>query len=362
MPDVAEEEIRILARSMSLKFGFLGLPQGGAKAGVVGNPDAPTNQRRTILYEFGRAIHPLLRQQLYIPAADMGTEVGDIRFMMQENGISLRCREFKDVDTGFYTAHTVMTSAVLAASHLGFQIQGARTAVEGFGKVGRSLAGLLYDAGARVVAVSTSRGALYNRDGLDIDRLRTLSSQFGNDCVNQYAEAERMDASALKTIPLDILCPCARHHSIREEDTASISARIISPGANNPLTPQAEVTLTARGVICIPDFVANCGGVLGGTMEFAAIGKNRITAFIRKEFGRRLDGLLNNAGQQGGTLRELAETQALRKLRHIQYRAQHPSLLDVLVGAGLEFYRWGLIPGRLTASFANPYFSRLMRP
>ena len=100
MPDVAEEEIRILARSMSLKFGFLGLPQGGAKAGVVGNPDAPANQRRTILYEFGRAIRPLLRQRLYIPAADMGTEVGDIRYMMQENGVSLRRRELKDVGHG----------------------------------------------------------------------------------------------------------------------------------------------------------------------------------------------------------------------------------------------------------------------
>ena len=362
MPDVDEEEMRILARSMSLKFGFLGLPQGGAKAGVIGNPDAPPSEKRARLLEFGRAIRPLIQQRLYIPAADMGTDVGDIRYMMQENGVSLRRRELKDVDSGFYTALSVMTSAVLAASHIELQIQGARVAVEGFGKVGRPLAGLLKNAGAKVVAVSTSQGALYNRDGLDIDRLKALSTQFGSEFVIRDVAAEQMDVSRLKKLPLDILCPCARHHSIREQDTASISARIISPGANNPLTPQAEIRLTAQGALCIPDFVANCGGVLGGTMEFAAIEKQRIAAFIRKEFGYRLNGLLKNAEKQGCTLRELAETQALRKMRQIQYRAQHPSLLDVLFGAGLEFYRRGLIPGRWTAPLAIPYFSRLMCP
>jgi glutamate dehydrogenase/leucine dehydrogenase len=360
MPDIDEDEIRMLARSMSLKFGFLGLPQGGAKAGVIGDPEASASQKRARLLEFGRAIRSLLQQRLYIPAADMGTDTSDIRYMMEENGISIRRRELQDVDIGFYTALSVMISADLAAAHIGRRIQGAQVAVEGFGKVGRPLAGLLQDAGAKVVAVSTFRGALYNREGLDIPRMQQLSTRFGSAFVTRTPDAEQMDVSELKKLPVDILCPCARHHSIREQDTESITARIISPGANNPLTPEAEIRLAARGVVCIPDFAANCGGVLGGTMEFAAIEKQRIMAFFHEAFAHRMNGILKSAAKQGCTPREIAETWALRKIKQIQHQSEHPSFPELLSRGVLQIYRRGLIPGRWTAPLAISYFRRLM--
>src|SRR4030042_2171430 len=104
MPDIDEEEISILAHGMTLKFGFLGLPHGGAKAGIIGNPEAPHEERLKLFTTFGQAIAPVLANHIYIPATDMGTEINDIRHIIKSAGIPLSRRDFSVERSGYYTA------------------------------------------------------------------------------------------------------------------------------------------------------------------------------------------------------------------------------------------------------------------
>ena len=155
LPDVDEAEIAGLARAMTLKYGFLGLPQGGAKAGVRGDPEAPAEARRDRLLEFGRAIELLLRSRAYAPHADMGTDNAMIRELLQGIGLKVKARELRGMDSGYYTALTALAGIKQGARHIELDLSRASVAIEGFGKVGGALGGLLAAAQVRVVAVST---------------------------------------------------------------------------------------------------------------------------------------------------------------------------------------------------------------
>ena len=172
LPDIEKEEMSGLARSMTLKYGFLGLPQGGVKAGVRGDPAAPRDLRWKQLKAFGGAIAHLLRTRRYVPGNDMGTENEDIRYMLGSIGFPIKRRELHDNHSGYYTACTVLAGIRQGSRHLGLTLEGSTVAIEGFGKVGGALAELLAEANAKVVAISTSRGAIYDPRGLDVKHLR----------------------------------------------------------------------------------------------------------------------------------------------------------------------------------------------
>jgi len=358
LPDIDEAEIRALARSMTLKYGFLGLPQGGAKAGVIGDPEAPRTERLKRLVEFGHAIKPLLHTKTFIPTSDMGTDSADIRHMLNAVGIRVSHRELQGNSSGFYTAHSILAGVTKSTQHLGLDLSNCTAAIEGFGNVGRPLASLLSNAGIKVVAISTSRGALYNPQGLAVDRLIRLADEAGSQVVEVYREAEFIDREALLELPVDILCPCARWNSLHISNALRIAARIICPGANDPITPDAESTLFERGVLCLPDFVTNCGGVLGGTMEFASVSRERITTFIEHQIGERIAYLLEEAKAKCILPREVAVPLALHRFEKIQQSATHPTPLRRLFEAGLEFYRRGWIPGPLVGFLSLSYFER----
>jgi glutamate dehydrogenase/leucine dehydrogenase len=360
LPDIDEAEIQALARSMTLKYGFLGLPQGGAKAGVIGNPEAPQQERLERLVEFGHAIKDLLYTKAYIPSSDMGTQNTDIRYMLNALGIRVGRRELQDNSSGLYTAHSVLAGVVQSARHIGLNLSKCTAAIEGFGNVGRPLASLLATEGIRVVAISTSRGALYNLKGFHVDRLAQFAEEAGSRVVELYREAEFVDREKLLELPVDILCPCARWNSINMSNAPRIPAKIICPGANNPITPDAEHALVERGVLCLPDFVTNCGGVLGGTMEFASVSRERISNFINHHIGMRIASLLNEAKSKHQLPRDVAVPFALGRFNHVMQSAEHPGPLSRLFNLGLEFYRRGWIPGRLVAPLSLRYFKKIL--
>ncbi len=175
-----------------------------------------------------------------------------------------------------------------------------------------------------------------------------------------YREAERIDREKLLELPVDILCPCARWNSLNMSNAPRILAKVICPGANNPITPDAEHALFERGVLCLPDFVTNCGGVLGGTMEFASVSRERISTFINHHIGVRIAWLLNEAKSKHQLPREVAVPFALRRFNQVAQSAEHPTPLNRLFNLGLEFYRHGWIPGRLVAPLSLRYFEKLL--
>ena len=363
-PDIGEDEVRGLARTMTLKHSFLGLPQGGAKAGVRGDPEAPEAERQQRLAAFGRAIAPLLRSRLYIPGADLGTTTADIRHMLDAVGVPVKRRQLTDTpgtQSGYYTALTVFTAAKQAARFLDSNLSNFKVAIEGFGKVGSALGQLLAAANARVVAVSTSRGAIFNSQGLDMKQLTQVAREEGSLVVERYANAERIDRASLLELSVDLLCPCAGYHSLNTGNADRTLARIVCPGANNPIAPEAERVLFDRGVLCLPDFVTNSGGVLGCTMEFASVRPPRIAAFIDSQIGARVAWLLSEAKKQRVSPRDIAMSLTLRRFEQVRRRAAYPTPpLQRLFGVGLELYRRGWIPERLVASLSLPFFERAL--
>jgi glutamate dehydrogenase/leucine dehydrogenase len=360
LPDIDEAEIQALARTMTLKYGFLGLPQGGAKAGVLGNPEAPRAERLERLVEFGFAIKSLLHTKVYIPTSDMGTQIEDIRHMLNTVGMLIGPRDLRNDSSGYYTALSVLAGVIQSARHIGLNLSKCTAAIEGFGNVGRPLAGLLAREGIKIVAISTSRGGLYHPKGLDLDQLIRLADEAGSRVVEVYHEPEFINREALLELPVDILCPCARWNSIHSGNAARISARIICPGANNPVTSKAERALFEREVLCLPDFVTNCGGVLGGTMEFASVSREKITAFIERHIGEHIFWLLKEAKAKCVLPREVATPLALHRFEKVAQSAAHPTPLSRLFNVGLELYRRGWIPGSLVSALSPLYFKRIL--
>ena len=272
---------------MTLKYGFLGLPQGGAKAGVLGDPEQGAEARGAMLQRFAKAIRPLLERREYVPYSDLGTSTAEIRGMLESVGLRGLHRQYPGHPSGDFTAGTVFEAARAATAVRGLNLANCRVAIEGFGEVGRPLAGMFVRAGARVVAISTSFGGLYDPLGLDIARLRAMADQMGGVFVKKYDASKGIEKSRLKEIPAEIFCPCARHDSVQASDVARMPASILSCGANCPVTPEAERLLWRGGVICVPDFVANCGGVLGGTMDFCGWRPEEIYALLEHRFRTR---------------------------------------------------------------------------
>jgi glutamate dehydrogenase/leucine dehydrogenase len=360
LPNIDEAEMRGLARAMTYKYGFLGLPQGGAKSGVFIAPNATHEERLRRLAEFGLALAPLLRSRLYVPGTDMGTCNDDILHLLRAAGAHSHSRDLRGCMSGYYTDLTVFVGVKEASRHLGMTLDGCSAAIEGFGKVGSELALLLDDAGVRVVAVSTSNGAIYNPRGLDVRLLRKIAAEAGSRVVEQYDDAEKIGLADLFELPVDILCPCARHESLHAGNAPRVLSRIVCPGANNPVTPDAERILYGRGVLCLPDFVTNSGGVLGGTMEFASVPRRRIEAFTDRHIGARIADILMEAEKQGVTPRDIAGPLALRRFAQVKHNADHSTPLRRLFNRGLELYHRGLIPASLVSKLALPYFERVV--
>ena len=360
IPHVNEAHLRAAARTMTLKYSFLGLARGGAKAGVQGDPEAPESQRKETLRVFGQAIAPLLQKQVYIPYVDMGTDDNDILGMLKAIGLRVKPPKGKKPDSGHYTAVSVYACAAGAARHLGLKLSGSRVAVEGFGKVGAPLASMLSAAEARVVAVSTSRGAIYSSKGLHIHRLLQIARQSGSRVVEIYEGADPIDKSELLELPVDLLLPCAETYSLHEGNAGKVKARIICPGANNPIAPEAESMLFNRGVLVVPDFVANSGGALGATMAIASLDHEQVVEFIHRHIGGRLAAILIEAEQMGVMPKQVAERIALNRLNQRREKAGFFKLMDGSFQVGLKLYRKRLIPRPLAKIAALKYFERAL--
>jgi glutamate dehydrogenase (NAD(P)+) len=361
MPDVDEAELRELARTMTLKYGFLGMPVGGAKAGVRGDPEAPEEERRLRLAAFARAMALFLQSGLYAPATDMGTDSDDILYLMQTIGMPISHAEREGIHSADYTALTVLSAVRQALSHVELSLSESSVAIEGWGKVGSALGGLLSEAGARIVAVSTVRGAVFNAQGLDVKKLQSLAREAGSRVVDVYENGQRLERGALLSLPVDVLCPCARHHSIHGGNVDSVAARIICPGANSPLTAEAERLLFERGVLCLPDFVTNSGGALGAILEGASASEAQIAAFIEAHFEKRIAWLLDEAARQQALPRDVAVPLALDRFEEMGRYASRGALLAAVgqlrkLGEKLEARGW--VPKRLSVPLMSAYLAR----
>ncbi len=262
-PTLRVTEVARLARTMTWKWAAVDLFHGGAKAGILGDPNSPQKER--ILRAFARALQNEVPRE-YVFGLDMGLTETDAAIFLDELGDRGAAVGLPPALGGLpydqlgVTGYGVAEATDAAAAAIGMELTGARVAIQGFGAVGHAAANRLVELGAIVVGVSTARGAVVDPDGLDIARLVELRSEYGDDCVLRHGQV--LPADAVLETRADILIPAALQDVIDKDLAATTSVRIVVEGANLPTTPAAREVLYERGIELVPDFIANAGGVV----------------------------------------------------------------------------------------------------
>lgn len=274
-PDVTTDEVFRLARAMTYKNAAAGLAHGGGKAGIRADPKAA--HKPALIRAFARAIRDLVE---YIPGPDMGTDESCMAWIFDEIGRAVglpRVLGGIPLDEIGATGYGLAQCADVAAPFCNLKLAGATVAVEGFGNVGRHAAQFLEELGARLVAASDSGGAVHDPRGIPVAELARAKAEAGS--VSGWLEGRRLSQREMLTIPCDILIPAARPDCIASDNAPLIQARLILQGANIPATPEAETILYRRGVLVVPDFIANAGGVICAAAEYH--GGTQTAAFVQ---------------------------------------------------------------------------------
>jgi glutamate dehydrogenase (NAD(P)+) len=311
-PDITAGEVARLARAMTVKNALAGLPHGGGKAGIAASGLAPADHQR-VLRAFARAIEQLTD---YIPGPDMGTSETSMAYIHDEIGRAVGLPSVLGgipLDelgaTGFGLA---VCADVLSQAKL-LDLGGARVVIQGFGAVGRHAASLLVERGAAVIAASDSQGATWNPDGLDIAALRAHKHSVGS--VAGFPGGRPVPRDDIVGFDCELLIPAAQPDVVTTDNAGKISAQVILEGANIPVTAQAEAQLAERGVLCVPDVVANSGGVICAAAEYRGAGHAEAFAEIKEKIGDTTAELLDRIRHGTLTPRAAAGRMAQERLR-----------------------------------------------
>jgi glutamate dehydrogenase (NAD(P)+) len=312
-PDVSAGECIRLARAMTLKNAAAGLPHGGGKAVLYGDPRMPRADKERLI----RALANALRYtEDYIFAPDMGTDEECMSWVQDEIGrVVALPREIGGIPldeigaTGWGLSH--VTDVALEHSEL--DLKNARVVVQGFGAVGMNTACFLTDMGAVLVGAADSRGAIHNPDGLDVARLVDIKS--GGGALSDYIDASRLDRDAVIDIECDIWIPAARPDVIHEKNVHRLKTKLVIEGANIPITPGAEAILADQGVLCVPDFIANAGGVICAAMEYHGANEGTVLQAIEEKLRRNTRLVLEDAASRRILPRQAAVELALARVK-----------------------------------------------
>ncbi len=264
--DVSLEECFRLARAMTLKNAAAGLPHGGAKSVIFGDPAMDLTKKETLIRAMADAVGPI---DDYIAGPDMGTNETAMAWIKDEIGRSVglpRVVGGIPLDEIGATGFGLAAAADVAKDHIGLDLNGARVAVQGFGSVGKHAARFLAEKGAILVAAADSRGTVHNPDGLDVAKLIEIKDNAGH--VTDIKRGKKLDREAIVAIDCDIWIPAAQPDVIRKDNVADVRTKLIVQGANIGITPQAEMALHKRGILCVPDFISNAGGVICAAVEY----------------------------------------------------------------------------------------------
>jgi glutamate dehydrogenase (NAD(P)+) len=277
-PDVTLDEIKALAMWMTWKCALMGIPFGGAKGGVVVDPkELSRGELERMTRRYTSEIINEIGPEKDIPAPDVGTD-GSIMAWIFDTYSMNKGHSVLGVVTGKpltiggslgrveATARGGLFCIRDAVAKRGGRLDGMSVAVQGFGNVGSYLSKFLHDEGARVVAISDSRATLHNSNGIDIDAAFRHKREQGT--LAGLKDVEEIAADDLFVLDVDILAPCALEQVITARNADQVKASIICEGANGPVTPGADAILEDKGVLILPDVLANAGGVVVSYFEW----------------------------------------------------------------------------------------------
>ena len=270
--NVSRDEVKALSGWMAYKTAVVDIPLGGGKAGIEIDPsEYSVAELQRLTRAFAEELRPLIGANRDIPAPDVNTGAREMLWL-KETYETLENRTEPGVVTGKpiesqgsegrveAPGRSTVIAAREAFEYLGRELEGTTVAIQGFGNAGWQSAKLIAEMGAKVVAVSDSKGGIHDPDGLDPHSVRAAKDEHGS--VIDYPETQaQLTNTELLTLDVDLLIPAALENAITGEIAANINCDVISEAANGPLTPEATNVLSDRDILVIPDILANSGGV-----------------------------------------------------------------------------------------------------
>ena len=310
-PNVTRDEVKALSTWMTFKCSVAGIPYGGGKGGMAIDPkDYSKAELERISKGFAKAISPIIGEKVDIPAPDVNTN-GQIMSWMVDAYEEVAGKSTKGVFTGKplefggslarteATGYGVHLTAKKALAKLNMDVKGATYAVQGFGNVGFYTAYYAHKDGAKIVAFSNSHVAIYNENGIDMEAVIKDFEENGRILTNKGYGKDITNAELLE-LEVDVLAPCALENQITSENADRIKAKVITEGANGPTTPEADEILFKKGIVVIPDILANSGGVVVSYFEWVQNLQSYYWTF--EEVQQKEDALLSTAFEDVWTL------------------------------------------------------------
>jgi glutamate dehydrogenase (NADP+) len=328
-PDVSLSEVKALAFWMTIKCAVAGIPYGGAKGGVIVNPKKlSVHELERLSRGYIRAVADFIGPDQDVPAPDVYTTAQIMGWMADEYGIITRKyqpavitgkplalggskgRETATAKGAFYVLMEAMRVKSLEPSK-------TTVAIQGYGNAGSFLAHFLHEAGFKVVAASDSRGGVYDPNGLDPAKLRHAKETNGS---LEGAGGRKITNEELLELDVDILAPCALENQLTAANADKIKAKIVLEVANGPTTPEADEILAKKGVLVIPDVLANAGGVTVSYFEWVQNrqgyywSEEEVFEKLERIMVPEFNAIYELMEEQGGTMRAAAFVHALKRI------------------------------------------------
>jgi glutamate dehydrogenase (NAD(P)+) len=322
--------VAAIAMLMSWKCALLNLPFGGAHGGICLDPmKLSMSEQERVTRRFTSEIISLIGPDQDIPGPDLNTNERTMAWIMDTYSVNIG-HSVPSVVTGKprsiggslglaeATGYGVALCARRAAARYNLPAD-STVVIQGHGQVGSSLARSLQDAGFNVIAISGHQGGVYNADGLDLKALQTHIEEHGT--MAGFRHAESVTNEELLALQCDILAPCAVPNVISKRNADKIRCSVLVEGANAPTTPQADKILESKGIVVVPDILANASGVTAGYFEWVQglmrliWSEDEVYKKLDQQIGRVSDSVFARADQMKITLRMAAITLALERIR-----------------------------------------------
>ena len=322
-PTVTPLEVFRLARGMTWKCSLADIPFGGAKSGIKADPY--TIDKIKAVKTFAKLIAPYVPEK-YIAAPDMNIGEKEIEAFVNSvgdlNGATGKPAKIGGIPhelgtTGFGVGVSLETSLHLIGNSIGLNesLSENRVAIQGFGNVGIGIAKYLANKGAKIVAISDLWGCIHNKNGIDIEKAEKYSyATSEKQSIKNYKDAEVIPRDDVLKVDCDVFVPCACGDVINNETAPNIKAKLIVEGANNATTLDAEMSLYKNGVIVIPDFLANAGGVIGSYAEYKAMSAEEAFLLIENKINNNTRLVIEGHMESGDLPRKIAKKIAEKRI------------------------------------------------
>lgn len=301
-PEVNMDEVKALAAWMTWKCAVVGLPYGGAKGGITCNPKEMSEAELEMLTrKYTIALQDVFGEDSDVPAPDMNTGPREMGWIVDQyarvKGFTPGVVTGKPLELGgsqgrvAATGRGVMTTTMCALEKLNIKASSCTCAVQGFGNVGSFAAHLLQEKGVKILAISDVSGGYYNADGLDIAAARAWVATHKS--LEGFTGGSKISNNDLLTLQVDILVPAAMEDVINAQNAGDIKAKLIVEGANGPVSASADAILDSKGIMIVPDILANAGGVTVSYFEW--VQNRRGHYYTEEEVNGKADPMLIRA-------------------------------------------------------------------